>query len=120
MLTVLGGRHVTQRVVGSLLVVLAHPPPCGLADVVEAQEQMLVELALATGARKGKLLRLQWKDVDLVLRSVRFRDTKNGESRTEPLVSAAVGTLKIWQLERLTDGFVFLRCQDGCRRDGSS
>ncbi len=56
----------------------------------------LVVLALATGARKGELLGLDWKDVDLDRRVVRFRDTKNGESRTVPLASTAVAALAGW------------------------
>src|SRR5690606_23734111 len=53
----------------------------------------LVALALATGARKGELLGLQWADVDLTRRVVRFHDTKNGESRTVPLAATAVVSL---------------------------
>lgn len=56
----------------------------------------LVSVALATGARKGELLSLVWSDVDLDRRVVRFRDTKNGESRTVPLAQTAVETLRTW------------------------
>jgi len=67
----------------------------------------LVALALATGARKGELLGLQWPDVDLTRRVVRFHDTKNGESRTVPLAATAVETLKAWGKDRLPVGPVF-------------
>jgi integrase len=67
----------------------------------------LVELALATGARKGELLGLQWANVSLDRRSVRFIDTKNGESRTVPLAASAVITLKTWKADRLAVGAVF-------------
>ncbi len=53
-----------------------------------------VRLALATGARKGELLGLQWSNVDVPNRRVRFVDTKNGESRTVPLAASAIATLK--------------------------
>lgn len=67
----------------------------------------LVSLALATGARKGELLGLLWADVDLDRRVVRFRDTKNGESRTVPLAQPAVAALEVWSQDRLKVGTVF-------------
>ncbi|GGZ55996.1 integrase [Lysobacter xinjiangensis] len=67
----------------------------------------LVRLALATGARKGELLGLQWQHVDLDRRTVRFLDTKNGESRTVPLAPAAVEVLRQWKAGRLPVGAVF-------------
>lgn len=67
----------------------------------------VVELALATGARKGELLSLQWSGVDLERRTARFVDTKNGESRTVPLAAAAVSTLRTWRSGRLPVGAVF-------------
>lgn len=67
----------------------------------------LVRLALATGARKGELLGLQWADVDLTRRVTRFRDTKNGESRTVPLAQPAVAALEDWSKGRLKVGPVF-------------
>jgi len=67
----------------------------------------IVQLALATGARKGELLSLQWIHVDLDRRVARFIDTKNGESRTVPLARAAVSILKDWRHGRLPVGAVF-------------
>lgn len=67
----------------------------------------LVELALATGARKSELLGALWSDVDLSRRTIRFRDTKNGESRTVPLAMTAVVTLEVWSKGRLRVGAVF-------------
>jgi integrase len=67
----------------------------------------IVRLALATGARKGELMGLQWPGVDLERRTVRFMDTKNGEARTVPLAASAVATLKAWKKGRLTVGAVF-------------
>ena len=67
----------------------------------------LVKLALATGARKGELLSLQWANVDLDRRVVRFTDTKNGDQRTVPLAASAVATLKAWRANRLPVGPVF-------------
>ena len=41
--------------------------------------------ALQTGARRGELLNLRWADVDMRTRTVTFRQTKNGDSRTVPM-----------------------------------
>jgi integrase len=76
----------------------------------------LVKLALATGARKGELLGLDWKHVDLQRRVVRFVDTKNGESRTIPLAAPAVDVLKAWKKGRLAVGPVFPVVIDGIER----
>jgi hypothetical protein len=56
-LTVLGGGELAEGIVGSLLVVLEHPPPCGFADIVQAQEQVLVEdlLAVSTDTTTASL-----------------------------------------------------------------
>jgi integrase len=72
----------------------------------------LVKLALSTGARKGELLALEWANVDLDRRTARFIDTKNGESRTVPLVSHAVDVLRTWRKGRLPVGLVFPKTGD--------
>jgi integrase len=64
----------------------------------------MVQLALATGARKGELFALQWAGVDLDRRSVRFLDTKNGDSRTVPLAQTAVATLTAWRTGKNASG----------------
>jgi integrase len=52
-----------------------------------------VQLALATAMRRGELLSLRWEHVDLQNRTAFLPDTKNGESRTVPLSTAAVQVL---------------------------
>jgi len=52
-----------------------------------------VQLALATAMRRGELLSLRWEHVDLQNRTAFLSDTKNGESRTVPLSTAAVHVL---------------------------
>lgn len=52
-----------------------------------------VQLALATAMRRGELLSLLWEHVDLKNRTAFLPDTKNGESRTVPLSTAAVQVL---------------------------
>jgi integrase len=71
----------------------------------------IVRLALATGARKGELLGLQWKGVEIDMRRVRFLDTKNGEARTVPLADPAIAVLKEWKANRLPVGAVFPNVQ---------
>jgi integrase len=87
-----------------------------LLDACKASEldalHPLVTLALATGARKSELLGLLWAHVDLDRRTVRFLDTKNGESRTVPLAPSAVATLKTWGKGRLKTGPVFPHTKD--------
>ena len=53
----------------------------------------LIVLAVETGMRRGELLGLRWKDVDLERRIAHLSVTKNGESRDVPLSSRAVATL---------------------------
>lgn len=52
-----------------------------------------VQLALATAMRRGELLSLRWDHVDLQNQTAFLSDTKNGESRTVPLSTAAVQVL---------------------------
>ena len=55
--------------------------------------------------RRSKILSLRWKNVDLTNRTAFLPDTKNGRSRTVPLSTRAVGTLRA--LPRRLDGAVF-------------
>ena len=55
---------------------------------------IIVRFAVETAARKGELLLLLWRDVDLQRRTMLLRDTKNGEDRTVPLTERAVELLK--------------------------
>ena len=49
--------------------------------------------AVCTGARRGEILSLKWKDVDFERRTSTFRNTKNGETRTLPLSDTIVSCL---------------------------
>ncbi|WP_353238087.1 site-specific integrase [Limnohabitans sp.] len=65
----------------------------------------VVQLALATAMRRGELLSLRWEHVDLQNRTAFLPDTKNGDSRTVPLSTAAVQVLA--ELPRHISGVVF-------------
>ncbi len=53
----------------------------------------LTSFAVDTGGRLSELLRLDWRDVELMEGRIRFRDTKNGENRTVRLCNRAQKTL---------------------------
>ena len=54
----------------------------------------IVRLALETGMRRGEILALRFRDVDLERCSATIRESKNGYSRTIPLSSLAVAILE--------------------------
>lgn len=54
----------------------------------------LVRLAIETAMRRGELLSLDWKAIDLEARTAHLPDTKNGDSRTVPLSSMAIAILR--------------------------
>lgn len=54
----------------------------------------MVRLALATAMRQGELVGLAWSQDNLASRTILLRETKNGETRTVPLSTAAVQVLQ--------------------------
>lgn len=54
----------------------------------------VMKLALETAMRRGELLSLDWKHVDLKRQTAHLPDTKNGDARTVPLSTRAVAVLK--------------------------
>jgi len=59
----------------------------------------LVLLAISTGARRGELIHLKWDNVDLKAARAIVRETKNGESRTLPLVGKVLEALRALKLQ---------------------
>ena len=49
--------------------------------------ELVVLLALTTGMRKGEILHLRWRDLDLEHGHITVQQTKNGERRTVPLIA---------------------------------
>ncbi len=67
--------------------------------------RQLITLAVETSMRLGELLGLEWSRIDLAKRTAHLAMTKNGESRTVALSSAAIEALR--SLPRRLDGRVF-------------
>lgn len=65
----------------------------------------MVQLALETAMRRGELLALEWKHVELSRRTAHLPVTKNGKARTVPLSTTAVRVLEC--LPRSIGGRVF-------------
>lgn len=70
----------------------------------------IVRLAVETAMRRGEIVGLEWKHVDLKDRVAHLPDTKNGMRRDVPLSSRAIAALKY--LPRNISGRVF-----NCRHD---
>lgn len=56
--------------------------------------KVALTLALETGMRRGELLSMRWRDLDLQRCTVMLPQTKNGHARTVPLSPAAVETMR--------------------------
>ncbi|MER8564528.1 site-specific integrase [Mesorhizobium sp. M0924] len=54
----------------------------------------IVRLALETAMRRGEIIALRFRDVDIERCTATIRDSKNGHSRTIPLSSIAIATLE--------------------------
>lgn len=65
----------------------------------------IVQLALHTAMRRGELLGLQWKDINLSAQTAYLPISKNGRPRYVPLSTAAVAVLG--SLPASNDGQVF-------------
>ena len=54
---------------------------------------LLVLMAITTGARRGELLSLRWKDIDLERQTAYVKTTKNGQPKVLPLTGDVVNEL---------------------------
>ena len=59
-----------------------------------------LDVALGTGMRKGEQYGLRWSDIDFDRRVITLRDTKNGSSRTVPMIDDVVSASR--QLKKLS------------------
>jgi len=61
-----------------------------------------LDVALGTGMRKGEQYGLRWTDIDFTRRVITLRDTKNGSSRTVPMIDDVVYAFR--ELRKLSLG----------------
>lgn len=66
----------------------------------------IVVLALSTGMRKGEISGLKWSDVDFERRRIILKQTKNGRTRSVPLVGHARDVLREWGRTRRIDNLL--------------
>lgn len=66
---------------------------------------LVVLMALTSGARRGELLGLRWRDVDLAQRVAHVARSKNGDAKTLPLVAGVVDELR--RFKAAPDALVF-------------
>lgn len=85
-----------------------------LTAVEESEEVALLPftlMAMGSGCRAGELLNLRWKDVDLEAGLAILRNTKNGDTRTIPVVGYALDSLKDYRKKfaaiPMANAFVF-------------
>jgi integrase len=76
-----------------------------ICKFVNPELAVCIRLALHTAMRRGELLKLRWADIDYAKAVAILHDTKNGDSRTAPLSTVAMGLLS--GLVRRIDGRVF-------------
>jgi len=65
-----------------------------LAEWPCRQTANIISLAVFTGLRKGEILKLQWKHIDLERKTLRIDDPKGKVSSTIPLCDSAVEVLR--------------------------
>lgn len=68
----------------------------------------VVVLAISTGMRRGEILSLRWPQVDFIKERILLHDTKNGSSRSIPLVGFAHSLiLNLSKIRRIDSNLVF-------------
>ena len=65
-------------------------------------------MALSTGARRGELLGLRWRDINFKNQTAMLHDTKNGKPRVLPLLTSIINELQLFsKVRRLDNELVF-------------
>lgn len=66
--------------------------------IIDASEssilKILIPIAVETAMRRGEMVSIKWRHVNLANATIRLFDTKNGEDRTVPLSVRAVALIK--------------------------
>ena len=65
--------------------------------------KIIVLLAMTTGARRGEIMNLRWRHMDLKSNKMTLVDTKNGDTRSVPLVNPALKEIQYWAKVRSID-----------------
>lgn len=73
---------------------------------LSGEAKTIFELAIETSMRRGEILSLEWKNIDLKNLTATLSDTKNGESRAVPLSRVAIKAFKS-QTRGIANGRVF-------------
>ncbi len=65
-----------------------------LAEIDRNDVISVIQFAVETGMRRGEILSLEWRFVDLHRRTAHLPRTKNGHARTVPLTNGAIAVLE--------------------------
>lgn len=65
--------------------------------------KIIVLLAMTTGARRGEIMNLRWRHMDLKSNKMTLVETKNGDTRSVPLVNPALKEIQYWTKIRSID-----------------
>ncbi len=93
----------------------------GLHEALDAAEHQKTEtpyavaairVLLYTGLRRGEVLGLRWRDVDMKKGTIQLQDTKSGEGRTVPLPTPAAEALSNLSTGKAAE-FVFRGAKEG-------
>lgn len=83
------------------------------------EAKAIFEFAIETAMRRGEILSLEWKNIDLKNHTATLKDTKNGEIRAVPLSSTAIRVLN-GQTRGIGESKVFSITATRLRKDWES
>ena len=83
-----------------------------LAEIDRQDVIAVINFAVETGMRRGEILSLEWRYVDLKRRTAHLPRTKNGHARTVPLTNGAVAVL---ESQARTNSLVFSVSSDALK-----
>ncbi len=73
----------------------------------------IVIVALHTGMRRGEILGLRWKQVDLEAQIIRVENTKSGSNRLIPINRVLMGEFEALRASQGTSGLIFANPRTG-------
>ena len=76
----------------------------GCSAALNPYFKALVIVAIETAMRRGELLSLEWRHLNLNNRTAYLPITKNGDSRTIPLSSRAIEEIRNGETQKETNG----------------